>query len=156
MSGSLDPDTLAALWSEVRDIALEIEPERVIVLQADTAVRDTAQYAADDLPNEIVVRGRGGTIQSPMGTRPESSRFTDEDSLVAQRLDGKSYVITARHMHGPMSVSFNTGYIGKPTAEENTSVSRKWSDLQLMQVGHPGIVRVGLPDTLIELRKSGT
>ena len=64
-SGSLDPDTLAAFWSEVRDIAIEIEPERVILLQVDTAVRDTAEYATGDLPDEIVVRGRGGTDFRP-------------------------------------------------------------------------------------------
>ena len=64
-SGSLDPDTLAAFWSEVREVASEIEPERVILLQVDTAVRDAAEYAAGDLPDEIVVRGRGGTDFRP-------------------------------------------------------------------------------------------
>jgi len=64
-SGSLDPDTLAAFWSEVREVAAEIEPERVILLQVDTAVRDAAEYAAGDLPEEIVVRGRGGTDFRP-------------------------------------------------------------------------------------------
>ena len=64
-SGSLDPDTLAAFWSEVREVATEIEPERVILLQVDTAVRDAAEYAAGDLPDEIVVRGRGGTDFRP-------------------------------------------------------------------------------------------
>ncbi len=64
-SGSLDPDTLAAFWSEVREVASDIEPERVVVLQVDTAVRDAAEYAAGDLPEEIVVRGRGGTDFRP-------------------------------------------------------------------------------------------
>ena len=64
-SGSLDPDTLAAFWSEVREVATEIEPERVILLQVDTAVRDAAEYAAGDLPDGIVVKGRGGTDFRP-------------------------------------------------------------------------------------------
>ncbi|MDD9991200.1 MAG: VWA-like domain-containing protein, partial [Rhodospirillales bacterium] len=64
-SGSLDPDTLADFWSEVRDIATEIEPERVLLLQVDTAVRDTAEFAAGDLPEDIIVRGRGGTDFRP-------------------------------------------------------------------------------------------
>ncbi len=64
-SGSLDPHTLAAFWSEVREVATEIEPGRVILLQVDTAVRDAAEYAAGDLPDEIVVRGRGGTDFRP-------------------------------------------------------------------------------------------
>ena len=64
-SGSLDPLTLAAFWSEVREVATEIEPERVVLLQVDTAVRDAVEYAAGDLPDEIVVRGRGGTDFRP-------------------------------------------------------------------------------------------
>ena len=64
-SGSLDRDTLAAFWSEVREVATEIEPERVILLQVDTAVRDAAEYAAGDLPEEITVKGRGGTDFRP-------------------------------------------------------------------------------------------
>ena len=64
-SGSLDPDTLAAFWSEVREVAMEIEPGRVVLLQVDTAVRDAAEYATGDLPDEIVVKGRGGTDFRP-------------------------------------------------------------------------------------------
>ena len=64
-SGSLDPDTLAAFWSEVREVASEIEPERVILLQVDAAVRDAKQYTPDELPEEITVRGRGGTDFRP-------------------------------------------------------------------------------------------
>ena len=64
-SGSLNPDTLAAFWSEVREVATEIEPERVILLQVDTAVRDAAEYAAGDLPDQIVIKGRGGTDFRP-------------------------------------------------------------------------------------------
>ena len=64
-SGSLDPETLTGFWSEVREVATEIEPERVILLQVDTAVRDAAEYAAGDLPEEITVKGRGGTDFRP-------------------------------------------------------------------------------------------
>ena len=97
-------------------------------------------------------------IQPPsfVDPRPESPRFTDEDSLVAQNLGGRSYVITAPIMHGPMSVSFNTGYVNQSVAEENTLVTGKWSDLQLMQIGPSGhrITRVGFPDTLITLGRA--
>ena len=64
-SGSVDTATLAAFWSEVREAAMETDPARVIVLQVDTAVRDAAEYPPDDLPDEIVVRGRGGTDFRP-------------------------------------------------------------------------------------------
>ena len=39
-SGSVDSDALAAFWSEVRGVAAEIEPERIVVLQVDAAVQD--------------------------------------------------------------------------------------------------------------------
>ena len=64
-SGSLPTATLAAFWAEVRDLAAEIRPESVIVLQVDAAVQDAAEYAAFDLPDEIVVKGRGGTDFRP-------------------------------------------------------------------------------------------
>ncbi|MDE0453717.1 MAG: VWA-like domain-containing protein [Gammaproteobacteria bacterium] len=64
-SGSLPMDRLADSWSEVRTIAAEIQPERVIVLLVDTAVRSAVEYSAFDLPEELIVRGRGGTDFRP-------------------------------------------------------------------------------------------
>ena len=63
-SGSLPARTLAAFWAEVREVAAELQPERVILLQVDAAVQDAAEYAAD-LPDEIAIRGRGGTDFRP-------------------------------------------------------------------------------------------
>ena len=61
--------------------------------------------------------------------------------------------VTAPFMHSPVCVSFNTGYVGEPTAGENKWATGKWSDLRLMQVGFPGsghkLTVVGFPDTLI-------
>ena len=64
-SGSLPAGTLAEFWAEVREIATELQPERVILLQVDAAVQDAAEYAAADLPDEIAIRGRGGTDFRP-------------------------------------------------------------------------------------------
>ena len=64
-SGSLPAGTLAEFWAEVREIASELQPERVILLQVDAAVQDAAEYAAADLPDEIAIRGRGGTDFRP-------------------------------------------------------------------------------------------
>ena len=64
-SGSLPAATLAAFWAELREVAAEIRPETVVVLQVDAAVQDTAAYAPDELPEEIAVRGRGGTDFRP-------------------------------------------------------------------------------------------
>ena len=64
-SGSLPAVTLAEFWAELREVAGEIRPESVVVLQVDVAVQDAAEYAPDDLPDEIVVKGRGGTDFRP-------------------------------------------------------------------------------------------
>ena len=64
-SGSLPAATLAEFWAELREVAAEIRPESVVVLQVDAVVQDTAEYAPDDLPDEIALKGRGGTDFRP-------------------------------------------------------------------------------------------
>ena len=64
-SGSLPSGTLAEFWAELREVAAEIRPETVIVLQVDAALQNAAEYAPDDLPDEIAVKGRGGTDFRP-------------------------------------------------------------------------------------------
>ena len=65
VSSSLATETLAEFWAELREVAAEIRPESVIVLQVDTILQDAAEYAADDLPEEIAIKGRGGTDYRP-------------------------------------------------------------------------------------------
>ena len=64
-SGSVDSDALAAFWSEIREVAAEVEPERIVVLQVDAAVQDEEHYAPGELPERIVVKGRWGTDFRP-------------------------------------------------------------------------------------------
>ena len=64
-SSSLATATLAEFWAELREVAAEIRPESVIVLQVDTILQDVAEYATGDLPDEIAVKGRGGTDYRP-------------------------------------------------------------------------------------------
>ena len=64
-SGSVPGQTLAEFWAELREVVAEIRPERIIVLQVDAALQDTAEYTADDLPEEIALKGRGGTDFRP-------------------------------------------------------------------------------------------
>ena len=64
-SGSLRAETLADFWTEIRKVANEIRPESVVVLQVDAALQDAAEYAAGDLPDEIAIKGRGGTDFRP-------------------------------------------------------------------------------------------
>lgn len=89
---------------------------------------------------------------------PESPEDTPENSLFAQSLDGRGHCITAPIMHGPMLISFNNGDVDQPAAGENTYVTGKWSELQLMQVGPSGrkLTRAGFPDTLITLGRAPT
>ena len=64
-SGSLPARTLTDFWAELREVATEIRPDSVHVLQVDAAVQDAAEYAPDDLPDEIALKGRGGTDFRP-------------------------------------------------------------------------------------------
>ncbi len=64
-SGSVPAQILAEFWAELREVVDEICPERVFVLQVDAELRDAAEYTADDLPGEIVLKGRGGTDFRP-------------------------------------------------------------------------------------------
>ena len=64
-SGSVPPRTLAEFWAELREVAAEIRPGRIIVLQVDTALQDAAEYGPDDFPEEIALKGRGGTDFRP-------------------------------------------------------------------------------------------
>ena len=64
-SGSLPAATLAAFWAELREVAAEIRPESVVVLQVDATLQDAAEYAPDELPEEIALKGRGGTDFRP-------------------------------------------------------------------------------------------
>ena len=86
-SGSVDSDALAAFWSEVREVAAEIEPECIVVLQVDAVVQDEEHFAPGELPERIVVKGRWGTDFRPgferlaeQGVRPAVCLyFTDMD-----------------------------------------------------------------------------
>ncbi len=64
-SGSVPAQTLGDFWAELREAVDEIRPERVFVLQVDAALQDAAEYTADDLPDEIALKGRGGTDFRP-------------------------------------------------------------------------------------------
>ena len=64
-SASLSSDALAVFWSELREIVDEISPDSIIVLQVDEILQDVTEYAPDDLPEDILVRGRNGTDFRP-------------------------------------------------------------------------------------------
>ena len=59
------PKTLAEFWAELREIVDEIRPPSVIVLQVDAALQDAPEYGPNDLPDEIALKGLGGTDFRP-------------------------------------------------------------------------------------------
>ena len=64
-SASLPSETLARFWAEVREIAAELQPDSIFVLQVDAVLQDAAEYSAGDLPDSIMIKGRGGTHFRP-------------------------------------------------------------------------------------------
>ena len=58
-------DMLGRMWTEVREIAQELQPERVHVVQVDTRVSHVEEFESDDLPEALTVRGGGGTDFRP-------------------------------------------------------------------------------------------
>ena len=64
-SASLPGETLTLFWAEVREIAAELQPESIYVLQVDAVLQDAAQYPAGELPDSITIKGRGGTDFRP-------------------------------------------------------------------------------------------
>ena len=64
-SASLPGETLALFWAEVREIAAELQPDSIFVLQVDAVLQDAAEYSAGELPDSITIKGRGGTDFRP-------------------------------------------------------------------------------------------
>ena len=64
-SDSLDTATLATFWTELRAVAEALRPHTLAVVQVDTEVQEATVYRFGDLPEELVVKGRGGTDFRP-------------------------------------------------------------------------------------------
>ena len=64
-SASLPRETLAQFWAGVREIAAELQPDSIFVLQVDAVLQDAAEYSVGGLPDSITIKGRGGTDFRP-------------------------------------------------------------------------------------------
>ncbi len=64
-SGSLPDHILTGFWNEIRELGRELQPGRVTILQVDRALQEVSDYAPDELPDQIVLRGGGGTDFRP-------------------------------------------------------------------------------------------
>ena len=61
-SGSLPGKTLALFWAEIREIAAELQPDSIYVLQVDAVLQDAARYPAGELPTASRSRAAAGPI----------------------------------------------------------------------------------------------
>ena len=104
----------------------------------------------DAYPREPTLLIQAHTFERPGA---EDTSYTPEVPLFALSRNGGIRAITAPAMHGPVCMSFNSGFVGRPADGETTWVTGTWSELQIMQVGFPEmkLTRVGFPDTLITL-----
>ena len=68
-SGSVDEETLARFWAEIRAVAEDLRPSSVRIIQCDAEVTADERFDCDALPDTIEVKGRGGTRFSPVFQR---------------------------------------------------------------------------------------
>ena len=84
-------ETLASFWTEVREIAHELNPERLIVVQVDSRITDVAEYAIEDLPEELEAKGGGGTDFRPGFAWLEAEGIEPACSLYFTDMECSSY-----------------------------------------------------------------
>ena len=65
-SGSMSDAELAAVWSEIRSCASELQPESVTVIQCDEKIQKVETWDPSDLPVELHIAGRYGTSFVPV------------------------------------------------------------------------------------------
>ena len=68
-SGSMRPEELAQVWSELKACAEEMDPEYVRIIQCDAEVKTDVTYDTDELPEHLEAFGRGGTAFTPVFQR---------------------------------------------------------------------------------------
>ncbi len=90
-SASLRPETLSMFWAEVREMAAELRPESVVVLQVDAALQDVTEHSAGDLPESIVLKGRGGTDFRPGFEYPHEHGHRPGCCLYLTDMECRSY-----------------------------------------------------------------
>ena len=65
-SWSMDTESLKLVWSEIRNLAMDMVPDQLSIIQCDTKVNFFEKYNSYDLPAEWNALGRGGTEYIPV------------------------------------------------------------------------------------------
>lgn len=65
-SGSVSDHELSLVWTEVKAAAEAAQPDHIRVIQCDAAVHSDEQYECEDIPDQTMFKGRGGTAFSPV------------------------------------------------------------------------------------------
>ena len=95
-------ELLAQFWTEVREVAHELNPERVIVMQVDTRITDVAEYASEDLPDELEAKGGGGTDFRPGFAWLEAEDIQPACCLYFTDMECSSYPRDRAAIRGPV------------------------------------------------------
>ncbi len=97
-SGSITPEQLDRINSELKYIHDKVKPKLLTVIQFDTKIRHEDKFKADDLFENIELHGGGGTSYQPvkeyvdnLPTRPEGLIiFTDLYAYPMEKLEDES------------------------------------------------------------------
>ena len=91
-SASLPGETLALFWAEVREIAAELQPESIYVLQVDAVLQDAAQYPRRGSARTASrSRGGAGPISGPASSGSMSMGCVQTAALYLTDMECDSY-----------------------------------------------------------------
>ena len=65
-SGSVDDKLVSRFWSHFREICEQLNPSSVRLIQCDRRVQSDESFDPLDLPDDITIKGRGGTAFEPV------------------------------------------------------------------------------------------
>ena len=77
-SGSVDDDHVNRVCAEIFEIARDVSPERIHVIQCDTKIQDVIEFDSMNAPDELTIKGRGGTHFAPVFDHIEAAGLSPD------------------------------------------------------------------------------
>ena len=77
-SASVDDEYINRACANLFAIAQEVEPERIYVIQCDAKVQDVQDFDPFEVPDEILIKGRGGTKFQPVFDKVEELEISPD------------------------------------------------------------------------------